>query len=527
MKRLFADTLLTRSILIVVAALIVAQLLAIITFTLIARNVFIAMQQKAQVEAALDLIKLASEQPDEAAFAEAASAHANVLFVRREDRAFVTAEDETGMQVHSRWAAAGRNAGQITSFRISSGHNGLAMNVPRLDVARPAGQPSGEAMFPGPPPRREDHRWEVPEGETGLERRPQGPLSGTPPRGEGKPLMPPGPGGDFRRPLGFGGGDGEISFPSRLVNVSIEYTPGQWVNVLMTSGADRGPPIQPFVYVLSLSLLAVAIAAGFAARWIYRPLEDLARASKALGRGEKHMPLPVSGPRDLRNVMQAFNTMATRLEATLQSQKDVLVAIGHDLRTPLTAMRIRAAMIEDEAEREKMERALAELQSLTEAALQAGTSSLRTDEKLMTDLGALVESLSEDLRDIGQPVAFNEPDQRFVIRAWPEDLTRALRNIIMNAVRYGERARVHLEDRGSECAVIIDDDGPGIPEAQMEAVFEPLVRLEKSRNTATGGHGLGLHISRNIILAHGGHIELANRPEGGCRATVILPISKA
>lgn len=527
MKRLFADTLLTRSILIVVAALILAQLVAIVTFTLIARNVFIAMQQKAQVEAALDLVKLASAQPDEAAFVEAASAHANVLFVRRENRAFVNAEDETGTEVHRRWGASGRDTGQITSFRVSSGHNGLAMSIPRLDGARPAGQPPEEAAFPGTGPRREDRGWIKPEGEAGVEGGPPGPSPGMPPRADGQRLIPPSAAGEFRQPFGFGRGEGEMRFPSRLVNVSVEYTPGQWVNVLMTSGADRGPPIQPFVFVLSLSLLAVAIAAGFAARWIYRPLEDLARASRALGRGEKHMPLPVSGPRDLRNVMQAFNTMATRLEATLQSQKDVLVAIGHDLRTPLTAMRIRAAMIEDEAEREKMERALDELQSLTEAALQAGTSSLRTDEKLMTDLGALVESLSEDLQDIGQPVTFAEPDQRFVVRAWPEDLTRALRNIIMNAVRYGERARIQLEDRGGECAVIIDDDGPGIPEAQMEAVFEPLVRLEKSRNTATGGHGLGLHISRNIILAHGGHIELANRPEGGCRATVTLPVSKA
>lgn len=498
MKRLFADTLLTRSILIVVAALIVAQLLAVVTFTLIARNVFIAMQQKAQVEAALDLMKLASAQPDEAAFAEAASAHANVLFVRREPRAFVNAEDETGTEVHRRWAASGRDAGQITSFRVSSVHGGSPMTFPPPEGARPAGQKPDPAAFPR-----------------------------TQPPAEGQFRRQPGPGNEFRPPMGFGRGDDDLRFPSRLVNVSVEYTPGQWVNVLMTSGADRGPPLQPFVFVLSLSLLAVAIAAGFAARWIYRPLEDLARASRALGRGEKHTPLPVSGPRDLRNVMQAFNTMATRLEATLQSQKDVLVAIGHDLRTPLTAMRIRGAMIEDEAEREKMERALDELQSLTEAALQAGTSSLRTDEKLMTDLGALVESLCDDLQDIGQPVTFREPEQRFVVRAWPEDLTRALRNIIMNAVRYGERARVQLEDRESECAVIIDDDGPGIPEAQMEAVFEPLVRLEKSRNTATGGHGLGLHISRNIILAHGGHIELANRPEGGCRATITLPLSKA
>lgn len=499
MKRLFADTLLTRSILIVVAALIVAQLLAIVAFKLIVQNVFVAMQEKAQVEAALDIVTLASAQPDAAAFAEAAGAQSNVLFVRLEDSSLTRAEDGIGADVQSRWAASGRNAGQVVSFNVSRRHRGPPMS------------------FPGSPPRAGPSRT----SDAGPP-----PAPGMGPRHDGEFGKMPLPGEGERPPFGFGREENDGLFPSRLMNVSVEYPGDQWVNVLMTAGVDRGPPIQPFIFVLSISLLAVAVAAGFAARWIYRPLEDLARASSALGRGEKHTPLPVLGPRDLRKVMQAFNTMATRLEGTLQSQKDVLVAIGHDLRTPLTAMRIRAAMIEDESEREKMERALDELQSLTEAALQAGTSSLRTDEKLMTDIGALVESLSEDLQDIGQPVTFRDSADRMVVRAWPEDLTRALRNIIMNAVRYGERARVQLEERGADCAIIIDDDGPGIPETQMQAVFEPLVRLEKSRNTQTGGHGLGLHISRNIILAHGGRIELSNRPEGGCRATVILPRSE-
>lgn len=498
MKRFFADTLLTRSILIVVAALIIAQLLAIVTFKLIAQNVFMAMQERAQVEAALDILALASAQPDAAAFSQAAGAEANVVFVRQENRSLARAEDSVGAEVQRRWAASGRDAGQVMSFNVSRGHGGPPMNF----RGSPPGSGTGEHSDTRPPP--------IP----GM----------TPPtHGEFGKLARPGEGD--KPPFGFGRRENDGRFPSRLMNVSIEYPGGQWVNVLMTAGADRGPPLQPFIFVLSISLLAVAIAAGFAARWIYRPLQDLARASGALGRGEKHTPLPVSGPRDLRKVMEAFNTMATRLEGTLQSQKDVLVAIGHDLRTPLTAMRIRAAMIEDDSEREKMERALDELQSLTEAALQAGTSSLRTDEKLMTDIGALVESLSEDLQDMGQPVVFQDSAARMIVRAWPEDLTRALRNIMMNAVRYGNRARVELEERGAECAIIVDDDGPGIPEAQMQAVFEPLVRLEKSRNTETGGHGLGLHISRNIILAHGGRIELSNRPEGGCRAMVILPRS--
>lgn len=496
MKRLFADTLLTRSILIVVTALIVAQLIAIVSFKLIAENVFIAMLRKAQVEVALDMLELASQQAGDAAFAEAASHHANVLFVRREQRALAGEEDVIGAEVRRQWTAPARDMGNISSFRVSGGHSGPPMRFPRPALGDdPA---PGDGAFPSRP---------IPGAM--LPRVVEGPAAGPAGRGQGGGVM-------FDR----------MGFPSRLLNISVEYAPGQWVNVLATAGADDGPPIEPFIFVLSLSLLCVAIAAALAARWIYRPLEDLARASTALGRGERHTPLPVSGPRDLRKVMQAFNTMATRLEAILQSQKDVLVAIGHDLRTPLTAMRIRAAMIEDDAEREKMERALDELQSLTEAALQAGTTSLRTDEKLLTDLGALVESLCEDLRDIGMPVSCEETDERLLVRAWPEDLTRALRNIMVNAVRYGERARITLENLGEDGVVIIDDDGPGIPESDMGSVFEPLVRLEKSRNSETGGHGLGLHISRNIIHAHGGRIELENRAEGGFRARVTLPLSK-
>ncbi|MFN3609825.1 MAG: ATP-binding protein [Hyphomonas sp.] len=496
MKRLFADTLLTRSILIVVAALIVAQLIAIISFKLIAENVFIAMQRSAQVDVALDMLELASQQPGEEAFAEAAASHANVLFVRREQRALAGPDDVIGAEVKRRWEASGGTMGSVSAFRVSGGHTGPPMRFPRPPPGDDPGFADGATlqgpMRPSLPPRPGD-----------------GPGLGPPGSEQGPRIM-------FDR----------MRFPSRLLNISVEYAPGQWVNVLASAGADNGPPIQPFIFVLSLSLLCVAIAAALAARWIYRPLEDLARASTALGRGERHSPLPVSGPRDLRKVMEAFNTMATRLEAILQSQKDVLVAIGHDLRTPLTAMRIRAAMIEDDTEREKMERALDELQSLTEAALQAGTTSLRTDEKLLTDLGALVESLCEDLRDIGMPVSCEDAEERLLVRAWPEDLTRALRNIMVNAVRYGERARIRLENRGADCAVIIDDDGPGIPEEDMGSVFEPLVRLEKSRNSETGGHGLGLHIARNIVNAHGGRIELENRAEGGFRARVTLPLSE-
>lgn len=493
MKRLIPDTLLTRSILIVVAALVVAQLIAILSFKFIAENVFASMHRTAQAEAALSILDLAGQHTDAETFAEAVSAQSNVVSVRRDARAFAAENDAIGAEVQRRRKNGSTPGSAVEEFRVSG--------------ARPGGPPMGgrpDAAI-GPPGDRPPADWREPRG--------------TP----GKTGMPP----IWIGPAPFAQGEGDAQRFFRFITISVRYGEADWVNVVMGASPDRGPPLQPFIFVLSLSLIAVGVAAALASRWLYRPLNDLTLAAISLGEGGKHSPLPLSGPRDVRKVMQAFNTMAARLEATLQSQKDVLVAIGHDLRTPLTAMRIRAAMIEDTAERDKMERALDELQSLTEAALQAGTSALRADEKLVTDLGALVESLAEDLTDLGMPVSCEEPDGQMLVRAWPEDLTRALRNIIVNAVRYGTCARIRLERQGESCAVIIEDDGPGIPEADMEAVFDPLVRLEKSRNSGTGGHGLGLHISRNIVRAHNGQIELENLPEGGFRARVILPLSGA
>lgn len=492
MKRLFPDTLLTRFILVVVTSVVIANLLAAISFKLVASNVFDAMRRASQIEAGAGTLALAAEQESAESFAEKLSADAAVFRVFVSDTPMVSESDSSQAEILRKLGAVAL-PGSIVSFRSS-----LSNLKPGPDGMRPGPGPGpGDGFGSG---NRPDFA-------------PGGPASGP----KQDPAARSGP------PQRAGETFGRRLQPPRLLSLSVEFPDGKWANLVVSPANDRGPPIQPFIFVLSLSMIAVAIAAAFAARWLYSPLHTLTRASQALGQGERHSPLPVSGPRDVRNMMQAFNTMAARMEATLQSQKDVLVAIGHDLRTPLTAMRIRTAMIEDAAEREKMERALDELQSLTEAALQAGRTSLRTDEKHLTDLGALVESLCEDLADIRMPVSAEEHDGRILVPAWPEDLTRALRNIIVNAVEYGERARVRLQSGNGIARVIIEDDGPGIPETHMASVFDPLVRVEASRSTETGGHGLGLHIARNIVLAHDGSIELANRPLGGLTVTVTLP----
>ncbi len=310
-----------------------------------------------------------------------------------------------------------------------------------------------------------------------------------------------------------------------LLHCAVEVRPGEWVNIAVRPQPRFWPPSPPIAVFLTTSLLAVALAAALVARRVARPFRAFTQAAERLTAGEEHKPVRVYGPVDLRRAQSAFNVMGARLHATLSSQKALLAAIGHDLRTPLTSLRVRVELLADEHDRRRMARALNELQRLTEAALRAASAGDAGDPIEAIDLVGLVSAVCDDVADLGLPVAFEEPAQRPIVRGWPEELGRAVRNVVENAVRYGERADVRLQVDGAECAIIIADQGPGIPEADQERVFDPLVRLEGSRNAATGGHGLGLHIARNTVLALGGDIRVRNRPDGGLEATIQLPLS--
>lgn len=201
----------------------------------------------------------------------------------------------------------------------------------------------------------------------------------------------------------------------------------------------------------------------------------------------------------------------------------MLAALGHDLRTPITALRLRAEFVGDAGVRDRLIDTLDEMQAMTEGALafvreeDAAGKATRS-----IDLAALLDSLCDDLADLGCDVAF-AACERTPYRCRPEALRRAVRNLIQNAVRYGARARMALRHLGEGIEITVDDDGPGIPEAELEHVFVPFVRLERSRNRETGGVGLGLSIARTVARDHGGDILLANRPDGGLRATIRLP----
>lgn len=307
------------------------------------------------------------------------------------------------------------------------------------------------------------------------------------------------------------GGIVEITLPvvrgTQLVTTFYLPRPGPW-------------PAQ-FLLAALVAVLTASAAAVFAAKRVARPLSKLADAASEVARGGDAPRVPEEGPDDVRRAAQAFNAMTDQVKRTLESQRQLLSAVGHDLRTPITAMRISTEFIADDEVRARIARNLEELQALTEAVLSAAKGA-GWEKRRKVDLAALVESVCTDLEELGKPVRW-APHAAAPASCRPNEIRRAIRNLIENAVAYGHKADVRLAEEDHVYALTVEDDGPGIPETQRERVFEPFVRLEGSRSLETGGAGLGLTLVKAIAEAHGGSISLENIDSGGLRATLRLP----
>ena len=279
-------------------------------------------------------------------------------------------------------------------------------------------------------------------------------------------------------------------------------------------------PIEIMIATLIAVLLASA-GAAFIARRIVRPLSELTTAAAKVAGGGGTPHVAEQGPDDVRNAAIAFNRMTEKVSRTMEAQRHLLSAVGHDLRTPITAMRINLEFIEDYELRHRLQSNLDELQELTEQVLSAarGTGG---EGKRSVDLSALVESLVADLDDMGEPVTWQNHSPA-PVSCRPNEIRRAVRNLVENAVAYGSRANVQITDNGVVYEIVVEDEGPGIPEDDRQRVFEPFVRLESSRNNATGGTGLGLTLVKAIAEGHGGGVVLENREHGGLRVRMILP----
>lgn len=275
-----------------------------------------------------------------------------------------------------------------------------------------------------------------------------------------------------------------------------------------------------------LSALAVAAVAVLAIRRQTRSLRTLADASERFGRGEAVPHLAETGPSEVVAATRAFNTMQQRLGDFMRDRLRLLASISHDLRTPLTTLRLKAEFIEDEAVRDDIVATIDELTVICEATLAFTRAEATSEPTVALRLDELVAACVEEFRLAGADVEATAL-AAVTYPCRPVALKRALRNLIENAVRYGQEARVSVADEADAVALAVADAGPGLPEDRMDEAFQPFVRLEPSRNTETGGLGLGLAIARSIVQAHGGTLTLENRPEGGLVATIRLPKTAA
>jgi signal transduction histidine kinase len=266
----------------------------------------------------------------------------------------------------------------------------------------------------------------------------------------------------------------------------------------------------------------------WAVRRLTAPVRTLAAAAEALGRDVNAPPLPETGPLEVATAAAAFNTMAARIRRFVQDRTEMLTAIGHDLRTPITRLKLRAEFMEDDEQRRKMLADLEELEAMVSATLAFGRDAKTTEPVTALDLPELLRTVLDEAADArpeaADRLAYDGP-AHLVVRARPLSLKRAIANLVANAVTYGGSARVRLAPpEAGMVAIEVEDDGPGLPPQELERVFEPFYRGEPSRSRETGGVGLGLPIARNILRAHGGDVVLANRPMGGARAIATLPV---
>ncbi|HRX60946.1 MAG TPA: ATP-binding protein [Candidatus Competibacter sp.] len=274
--------------------------------------------------------------------------------------------------------------------------------------------------------------------------------------------------------------------------------------------------------ILLVLLVSVAVLAALAVRALTRPLAVLAAAAGELGRDIRRPPLDEKGPLEVQRAARAFNTMQERLIRYIEDRNRILAAISHDLKTPITRLRLRTELLDDAPLKEKFLLDLDDMQRMAQASLDFLRGGEDSEPIAPMDLNALLESLQEDAEDVGHAVSISGAASQ-PLRCRPLALKRCLTNLVDNALKYGQSAEIAVADTATRLRLIVRDRGPGIPAAELERVFEPFYRLEGSRSRDTGGTGLGLSIARNIARAHGGELSLRNHPQGGLEAVLELP----
>jgi len=310
--------------------------------------------------------------------------------------------------------------------------------------------------------------------------------------------------------------------PEATYGLAIGLSDGSWVRFIAPErswGLSRsGRTLLTGSFAVICSLLVAALAS----RRLARPMERFARQAQRFGTDVNAPPLEASGPVEIQVAATAFNEMQARVQRYVADRTVMLAAISHDLRAPLTRMRLRGEFIEDDEQQRKLFRDVDEMQAMVDASLDFFRDDNEQEPMTRFLLSELIDTVLDDFRDAGHDVAF-ESVGSVTYAGRPLTLRRAIANVVDNAVKYGGRTVVRLRSDDADVEILVDDDGPGIPEELREAVFRPFYRIEGSRNRMTGGVGLGLAAVRSAVRGHGGDILLEARPGGGLRVRIRLP----
>jgi len=306
--------------------------------------------------------------------------------------------------------------------------------------------------------------------------------------------------------------------------LSVSFFAGREIFIIF--GLEHAAPsvqYHPFrLDTLLIRLGAVALTAWVAARWLSNPIKRMANAAEELG---KNLTSPNieenSGPSEVRQASTIFNQMKSRINQQIEERNRFLAAVSHDLRTPLTRLKLRAEKIDQQGLQADIRNDINEMASIIDTTLDYLRGGDRPEAECILDIGALVHSMAEDAEESGESILVS--GHASPIKLKPLATRRCLNNLIENALRYGEKACISIGETDKEIVIAIQDSGPGIPEDQLEAVFAPFYRLDTSRNRNKGGVGLGLSIARDMAGKMGGAIKLKNAPTGGLIATLILP----
>ncbi len=325
-----------------------------------------------------------------------------------------------------------------------------------------------------------------------------------------------------RQEMARGGRPSEEHFLIAPFQVALRRSDGQWLIAEPKPTLAPNPWQQRIILGFVLTILAVAPIAYLLARRLASPIAQFASAAERLGRDPGAPPLAIRGPAEVAIAVRAFNDMQDRLARYVEDRTAMVGAIAHDLRTPLTRLRFRAESAPDDL-RARMAADIAEMEAMVTGALDFVRDATHPAQRTKLELSSLLESLADDLSETGLDVTV-ERAERVVLEGDPLALRRLFNNLLDNAVKFGARARVRVFPDGAFAVVEIEDQGPGVPEAERERVFEPFYRRETSRSRETGGIGLGLAVARSIARAHGGEASLDGRPGEGLIARVRLPI---